>query len=88
LETELVIASSKPGKLLPAGLKSASYLRNGLAFDNYDRFVDTSSGKGTMHDTNGIVYQDRLAWLSEEDGDDNQDNEDGSSENAMERRGR
>lgn len=26
-------------------------------WDNYDRFVETSSGKNTLHDTVGIIYQ-------------------------------
>ena len=28
-----------------------------MAFDNFDRFVETLSGKDTLHDTVGIVYQ-------------------------------
>lgn len=28
-----------------------------MAFDNFDKFVETSSGKDTLHDTVGIVYQ-------------------------------
>ena len=30
---------------------------SGVAFDNYDRFVETFSGKDTLHDTVGIAYQ-------------------------------
>lgn len=29
----------------------------GIAFDNFDRFVDTLTGKDTLHDTVGIIYQ-------------------------------
>ncbi|CAH0396002.1 unnamed protein product [Bemisia tabaci] len=29
----------------------------GVAFDNFDRFVDTASGKDTLHHTVGIAYQ-------------------------------
>ena len=29
----------------------------GVAWDNYDRFVETSSGKDTLLDTIGITYQ-------------------------------
>ena len=29
----------------------------GLAFNNFDRFVDTLTGKDTVHDTVGIIYQ-------------------------------
>ena len=28
-----------------------------LAFDNYDRFTETLSGKNTLHDTIEIAYQ-------------------------------
>ncbi|CAH1112528.1 unnamed protein product [Psylliodes chrysocephalus] len=28
-----------------------------VAFDNFDRFVDTLNGKETLHDTVGIIYQ-------------------------------
>lgn len=28
-----------------------------MAFDNFDRFTETSSGKDTLHDTVGIIYQ-------------------------------
>ncbi|GFX03209.1 uncharacterized protein TNCV_1700931 [Trichonephila clavipes] len=29
----------------------------GVAFDNFDKYVDTSTGKDTLHDTAGIIYQ-------------------------------
>ncbi|KAG8330809.1 hypothetical protein J6590_054928 [Homalodisca vitripennis] len=29
----------------------------GMAFNNYGRFVDTKTGKDTLHDTVGIMYQ-------------------------------
>ena len=29
----------------------------GVAWDNFDRFVETVSGKDTVHDTVGIAYQ-------------------------------
>ncbi|KAG5867932.1 hypothetical protein JTB14_018058 [Gonioctena quinquepunctata] len=29
----------------------------GVAFDNYDRFVETLTGKDTLHDTVGIIHQ-------------------------------
>lgn len=46
--------------LLPDGLHPLSCLHTGLGFDNFDLFVDTLSGKETLHDTVGIVYQDVL----------------------------
>ena len=33
-------------------------LNTGIAFDNYDRYVETLTGKNTLHDTVGIAYQD------------------------------
>ena len=29
----------------------------GIAFNNFDRFVETLSGKYSLHDTAGIAYQ-------------------------------
>ena len=29
----------------------------GVAWDNFDRFVETKSGKDTLHDTVGVAYQ-------------------------------
>ncbi|GFV74274.1 retrovirus-related Pol polyprotein from transposon 297 [Trichonephila clavipes] len=31
--------------------------RDDVAFDNFDRVVETKSGKDTLHDTVGIIYQ-------------------------------
>lgn len=62
LETELTFTATKDQKVLPDDLHSKSYLRTGVAFDNYDRFVETVDGKDTLHDTVGIVYQD---WYDE-----------------------
>ena len=36
------------------------FLSTGVAFDNFDRYVETMSGKDTLHDTVGIAYQDVL----------------------------
>ena len=32
-------------------------LSTGLAWNNFDRFVDTTSGKDTLHDTVGFIFQ-------------------------------
>lgn len=58
LETELAFGGSLQKRVLPNGL-IAHYpeLRTHLAFDNYDRYVETASGKDTLHETVGIVYQ-------------------------------
>lgn len=33
-------------------------LNTGVAFDSYDRFTETLSGKDTLHNAVGIIYQD------------------------------
>ena len=33
-------------------------LKTGIAFDNYDRYVETVTSKNTLHDIVGIAYQD------------------------------
>lgn len=35
-----------------------SDLHTGVAYDNFDLFVETLTGKNTLHDTVGIVTQD------------------------------
>lgn len=58
LETELAYGSSMKERILPDGLiANRPELRTHLAFDNYDRYVETATGKDTMHDTVGIVHQ-------------------------------
>lgn len=58
LETEIAYGCAADTKILPYGLvPKTPQLRTHVAFDNYDRFVETSSGRDTLHDTVGIVYQ-------------------------------
>ena len=40
-----------------SGMPNKKSCSAGLAFDNYDRFTETLSGKDTLHDTVGIAYQ-------------------------------
>lgn len=57
IETELAYHESN-SSLLPMGIKAKMpNLCSGLAFDNYDRYVETASGRDTLHDTVGIMYQ-------------------------------
>lgn len=56
LETEITYTAYENNQLIPAGIKLRSDLSTHVAFDNYDRFVDTLSGKDTLHDTVGIIY--------------------------------
>lgn len=60
LETELTFTASESARLLPDGLHPLPHLFTGVAFDNYDRFVETLTGRDTLHDTVGIVYQDTV----------------------------
>ncbi|KAL4702648.1 hypothetical protein ACJJTC_016455 [Scirpophaga incertulas] len=57
LETEATFASSSRFLSCPEGIITADGLCTGVAYDNFDRFVDTASGKNTLHDTVGIIYQ-------------------------------
>lgn len=60
IETELAYGCSIAKRSLPFGLElQRPELHTHVAFDNYDRFVETSSGKNTLHDTVGIVYQNK-----------------------------
>lgn len=45
LETELCYASCSKSKILPEGINRISNLNTSVAFDNYDRFVETLTGK-------------------------------------------
>lgn len=58
LETEIAYGNSKEKRLLPHGLIGNNPgLRTHLAFDNFDRYVETNDGKETLHDTVGILFQ-------------------------------
>ncbi|KAL4089548.1 hypothetical protein QTP88_024568 [Uroleucon formosanum] len=57
LETELTYSSINQLGLCPPGVLLLPKLSTGVAFDNFDRFVETSSGKDTLHDSVGILYQ-------------------------------
>jgi len=56
VETELTF-SQDDALYTPHGMKLLPELETGIAYDNYDRFVETLSGKNTLHDTVGIAYQ-------------------------------
>lgn len=57
LETEMTYTSIQSNVVIPTGIIATNGLSTHVAFDNFDRFVDTTSGKDTMHDTVGIIYQ-------------------------------
>lgn len=57
LETEMTYTSVQNNIVIPTGITAASGCSTHVAFDNFERFVETSSGKDTMHDTVGVIYQ-------------------------------
>ncbi|CAG9834603.1 unnamed protein product [Diabrotica balteata] len=57
LETEATFSSVSRTEICPEVINKEENLVAGVAFDNYDRFVDTKTGKDTLHDTVGIMYQ-------------------------------
>ena len=57
LETERTFTVTSASKISPPDLVPDSSLTVGITYDNFDQFVETLSGKNTLHDTVGIVYQ-------------------------------
>ncbi|XP_011171576.3 uncharacterized protein LOC105204222 [Solenopsis invicta] len=59
LETEATYFSTNQSDICPEDTLQSTNFCTGLAFNNFDRFVDTLSGKGTLHDTVGIIFQNK-----------------------------
>ena len=59
LETELTFEANKNSKQTSFRMKTTSELNTGTACNNFDRFVETKSGKNILHDTLGTAYQMR-----------------------------
>lgn len=57
LETSAAYSCQANNYLCPSGIYKTPLLCCGVAWNNFDRFVETSSGKNTLHDTVGIIYQ-------------------------------
>ncbi|GFY39738.1 hypothetical protein TNIN_273081 [Trichonephila inaurata madagascariensis] len=57
LETEATISSVNRSQIFPPDIIQNLSLSTGVAFDNFDRYVDTLTGKDTLQDTVGIIYQ-------------------------------
>lgn len=64
LETELAYACAAENRILPYNFNN-NIITN-VAFDNFDRYVETANGKDTLHDTVGIAVQNRIQ-MNEED---------------------
>lgn len=58
LETDLAYSTVNSDYVGPEDILRRPDLNTGVAFDNYDRFVETMNGKDTLHDTVGIIFQD------------------------------
>ena len=58
LESEVTMQLNDASKVTPYGMKLNPHLVTGVAWDNYDRYVCTLSGRNTLHDTVGLAYQD------------------------------
>ena len=59
LETELTFSSYSENFINLPEMKRNPNLCTGLAFYNFDCFVETSTGKDTLHNTACITYQDQ-----------------------------
>lgn len=57
LETEITFSSTKQNQLCSEDIIPTDDLCTGIAFDNFNRFVETLTGKNTLHDTVGVIYQ-------------------------------
>ena len=52
-ENEMTIEATKSVKAMSLNASTAT----GVACDNFDRFIETKSGKDTLHNTAGIAFQ-------------------------------
>ena len=57
IETELTFTVTSASKISAPDLVPDSSLTVGVAYDNFDRFVENLYGKNTLHSIVGIVYQ-------------------------------
>lgn len=57
IETEATYTSTSRAGLCPEIINKTQNLSVGIAYDNFDRFFNTKTGKDTLHDTVGIIYQ-------------------------------
>ena len=55
----MAFEANKNSKETPLGMKTTPEFNTGIAWDKFDRFVETKSSKDTPHDTVGIAYQIR-----------------------------
>ena len=65
LETELTFEATKEKILIPNGVSSNPASNIDVAFDNFDKFGETVSGKDTLHDTVGKAYENSCSATEE-----------------------
>lgn len=58
LETELTFSTANRANVCPEDILRRPDLNTAVAFDNFDRFVETLNGNDTLHDTVGTIFQD------------------------------
>ena len=56
-ETELTFNATETQMETPNGRSECSKGGIGCAFGNFDRFVESQSGKNTLHNTVGVSYE-------------------------------
>ena len=57
LETELTFEATKEKRLTPNRMSLNPANNIGVAFDNFNKYLEKVSGKDTLHDTVGIAYE-------------------------------
>ncbi|GFW41132.1 hypothetical protein TNCV_841731 [Trichonephila clavipes] len=57
LETEATISSVNRSQICPPDIIQSPSLSTSVAFNNFDRYIDTGTEKDALHDTVGIIYQ-------------------------------
>lgn len=65
IETEATFNACSANQISPEDAILGPNYCTGVAFDNYDRFVETRSGKDTLHDTNGFFYQNIIMTVTQ-----------------------
>ena len=66
IETKATFESTKNNLLTSSGMKLDPKCGTGVPWDNFDRFIETVSGKDTLHDIVGIAYQTAITDDSNE----------------------
>ena len=57
IENELTLNATSSTQLTPFGMQMEPGLCTGITIDNFNRYVETTTEKDTLHDTVGIAYQ-------------------------------